>query len=226
MSGPTTCWALLADAAGGDARETERFCALYRGLVVDFLSSRWRGSSALQDVEDAAQETLMECLRERGALQRAVDEAPRGFRAFLFGVTMNVARRFEERRARLRPELGVELPPSSLAPAEESTPEREFNRAWARSVLSRARSAFERSAREAGGSRERRCEILRLRFFENLPIRRIAEELGEEAPRVHREYARAREEFRGALEQVVRFESREGGDDLRSEMRELMAHLA
>jgi RNA polymerase sigma-70 factor (ECF subfamily) len=47
--------------------------------------------------------------------------------------------------------------------------------------------------------------LLRLRFHDGLAIRDIAERLGEDAAKLHHEYATAREEFRTALRSVVAF---------------------
>jgi hypothetical protein len=46
---------------------------------------------------------------------------------------------------------------------------------------------------------------LRLRFEESLPIRAIAERWGVVAAELHRAYAKARQEFRAALLEVVAF---------------------
>jgi RNA polymerase sigma-70 factor (ECF subfamily) len=51
----------------------------------------------------------------------------------------------------------------------------------------------------------RRVELLRLRFQEGLPIRDIATRWQTDAAVLHHEYARAREEFRAALLEVVAF---------------------
>jgi hypothetical protein len=48
-------------------------------------------------------------------------------------------------------------------------------------------------------------ELLRLRFNDGLPIREIAVRWGEEAARLHHEYATARDEFQSALREVVAF---------------------
>jgi RNA polymerase sigma-70 factor (ECF subfamily) len=48
-------------------------------------------------------------------------------------------------------------------------------------------------------------ELLRLRFQEDLPIRGIAARWNEPAAKVHKEYARAREDFREALREIVGF---------------------
>jgi hypothetical protein len=58
-------------------------------------------------------------------------------------------------------------------------------------------------ARILGPRAERRFQILRLRHFEGRPIREIARLWGKDAIELHREYARAREEFRVALLEVL-----------------------
>jgi RNA polymerase sigma-70 factor (ECF subfamily) len=85
--------------------------------------------------------------------------------------------------------------------ASEETLSRAFDRAW---VLALVREAVTRQAARAGDAGAvRRVEILRLRFQEDLPIREIARRLDAEATVLHHEYARAREEFREALLEVV-----------------------
>jgi RNA polymerase sigma-70 factor (ECF subfamily) len=60
-------------------------------------------------------------------------------------------------------------------------------------------------AESKGAAAQRRLELLRLRFQENQPIREIAEMWNEDPSKIHREYATAREEFRQALREIVRF---------------------
>lgn len=48
-------------------------------------------------------------------------------------------------------------------------------------------------------------QLLRLRFGGGLAIRDIAGRWGEDAARLHHEYAAARDEFRAALREVVAF---------------------
>ncbi|MDF1800232.1 MAG: sigma-70 family RNA polymerase sigma factor [Planctomycetota bacterium] len=225
MSDVLTCWDLLRGAADGVAAERERFCLTYGPVIRDFLGRRWNRRALAQEIEDAEQETLIECLREKGALERAVDADLGSFRGFLFGVTMNVARRFEERRARI---AGREAAPRTGDPPPvepDADPEKDFDRAWATGVVRRARQQLEARAAEQGEASLRRCEILRLRFFEDLPIRKIASKLGQDPARVHHEYARVRSDFRDALHSVVRFEAPGGEVDLDTEVRFLLANL-
>ena len=49
--------------------------------------------------EDAVQEVFVECFRRGGALEAVGAGRVPGFRAFLYGVIRNVARRFESRPA-------------------------------------------------------------------------------------------------------------------------------
>ena len=51
------------------------------------------------DLDDAVQEVFVECFRQGGVLEAAVDGRVPSFRAFLYGVVRNVARRFESRTA-------------------------------------------------------------------------------------------------------------------------------
>ena len=78
--------------------------------------------------------------------------------------------------------------------------------------------------REAGERAVKRVELLRLRFQERLPIRAIAERWNEDAAKLHREYATAREEFRAALRTVAAFHQPTAtGDELDDACRELLA---
>lgn len=225
MSGLTTCWTMLSGAADGNRSCASEFDARYRPPISDFFRRRWSRSAALHEIEDATQEVLFECLRQGGAVGRAQEVSARGFRPYLFGVCQNVARRFEERLARRGPVVDALAQPSSMAPAMEETPEVEFDRAWARNIVRLAREAFEAEARASGPPRIRRSEILRLRFFDGVPIRTIAKQWEEDPARLHHEYAKARAEFRTALEGVLRHESPGGTVDLESELSDLMVHL-
>ena len=66
----------------------------------------------------------------------------------------------------------------------------------------------QRSAAEAKGPEAlKRVELLWLRFYEGMPIREIARLWDADPTELHREYARARKEFRAALAEVVAFHS-------------------
>ena len=80
-----------------------------------------------------------------------------------------------------------------------------FDRAWAFSLLREAAGLQRLRAAELGPEALRRVELLELRLTRDLPIREIAARWNEPPERVHREYARAREEFRAALVETLAF---------------------
>src|SRR6185503_16207330 len=92
----------------------------------------------------------------------------------------------------------VDLLPNSL-PADDTGPEVAFDRAWARALLREAAAVQQQSAERAGAVAVRRVQLLRLRFHECLPIRDIARLRGEDAAKLHHDYATARDEFRRVL---------------------------
>jgi RNA polymerase sigma factor (sigma-70 family) len=200
----TTCWTVIEAAAAGCAQEREVFARRYQAIVRSYLAARWCGSSLqLDDLDDAVQDVFVECFKQGGMLARVERNRPGGFRAFLYGVVRNVARRVEACRGRDRKAAGdVDL---DQFPAEEESQARQFDRAWARSLLREAARLQEEHARCAGAVALRRVELLRLRFHDGLPIRTIAERWQIDAAELHHEYARARQEFKAALAEVVAF---------------------
>jgi RNA polymerase sigma factor (sigma-70 family) len=199
MSPPdATCWTLIRDAAGGDSAARERFARVYLPVVRAYLGARWRSAPHPPDVDDAAQDLFVECFRAGGLLEKADADRPGGFRAFLLGAARNVARRHEAGR---RP---VDPLPDGL-PGDDTGPEQEFDRAWARALLREAAAVQQKCAERTGPAAVRRVQLLRLRFQDGLPIREIAKRWGEDAAKVHHEYATARDEFRSALKEVIAF---------------------
>jgi RNA polymerase sigma-70 factor (ECF subfamily) len=71
----------------------------------------------------------------------------------------------------------------------------------------------------------RRVELLRLRFHEGLPIREIARRWRDDPATLHREYARAREEFKEALIGVMAFHHPGSPAQAERECAELLALL-
>jgi RNA polymerase sigma-70 factor (ECF subfamily) len=197
-SEPSTCWTVIRAAAAGSSRDRDELARRYLLPVRAYIAARWRGSTLIQDLDDAVQEVFAECFRPRGAVEAAGAGGVPNFRAFLYGVARNVARRFEARRPQ------VVLPLGDAEAAEESLSSL-FDRAWARAIMVEA--GLRQRARAEAHSPEavRRVELLRLRFEEGMPIREIAERWGEDAGRLHHEYALARKEFRSALLEVVAF---------------------
>jgi RNA polymerase sigma-70 factor (ECF subfamily) len=68
-------------------------------------------------------------------------------------------------------------------------------------------------------------ELLRLRFQEGLPIREIARRWQIEAAVVHHEYAKARQEFKAALLQVLAFHHPGSAADIEQQCSDLLAIL-
>jgi RNA polymerase sigma-70 factor (ECF subfamily) len=204
MTSPqSTCWTVIQAAAAGCPVGREQFACRYVPVVRSCLAARWQGSPCLGDLDDAVQEVFVECFKPDGVLERA--DRDRGFRPFLLGVVRHVARRIEARHARRREQQpGDDLDLDAVAGTEESLA-REFDRAWARALLREAARRQEDQARAAGAASLRRVELLRLRFHDGLPIREIAALWQADAAELHHEYARARQEFRSALLEVVAF---------------------
>ena len=224
MRSPDTCWTLIRRAAEGNPSHREEFARLYSPVVRAYLGARWRGSRPDEDIDDAQQEVFLDCLREGGALERADPAWPGGFRSFLHGVVRNVALRFERKQAGAEPDLGA-LDPDTV-PASEESLSRAFDRAWAQALVHDAAARQATHAREEGEAAGRRVELLRLRFFNGLPIRDIARLWGVEPRVLHEEHRKARLEFHAALLEVVAFHHPGAtAGDLEREGRNLIAAL-
>ncbi|MHC4670698.1 MAG: sigma-70 RNA polymerase sigma factor region 4 domain-containing protein [Planctomycetota bacterium] len=195
----TTCWTMIRGAAEGRAQDREEFARRYERLIRTSLRGRWKGSHLVAEVDDAVQDVFLDCFREGGALAKANPRLGHSFRAFLHGVVMNVARRFERARAR----AGLPLDSDLELPSREAAFSSLFDRAWAEALMRQAAVLQTVRAREVGPDADRRVELLRLRFRKDLPIREIAERWDADPAHVHHEYAKAREEFHQALHDVV-----------------------
>jgi RNA polymerase sigma-70 factor (ECF subfamily) len=195
----STCWTVIKGAAKGQLRDREEFARRYESVIRAYLVARWRGSTRVTEIDDAVQDVFVDCFREDGALERA--DPKRSFRAFLYGVVRNVARRNEEKHARRR-----EMQASTRfdLEAREESLSKVFDRAWAHAIMRQAGRLQAERARAKGGVALRRMELLRLRFNEAKPMREIAREWDMEAGSLQYEYARAREEFEAALREIVR----------------------
>ena len=196
---------MIQAAASGNQRERETFARRYDFVIRDFLRSRWTGTPQAGQIEDAVQEVFLECLKDGGALGRADDHQPGGFRAFLRGVVRNVARRYEKDGAHPRldsPDDGNEV--EGIVTSERGLSET-FDRSWARGIMREAAALMARRARSMGRDAERRVDLLHLRFHDGHPIRAIADRWNADPAVLHHEYATARQEFREALMEVVAF---------------------
>jgi RNA polymerase sigma-70 factor (ECF subfamily) len=201
----STCWTIIEAAAAGGPAEREEFAHRYGPAIRAYLAARWRNSSRLGDLDDAVQEVFLECLKQGGLLDKAERGRPGGFRAFLYGAARNVARRLETRHLRAREQ---QLPTDGGLDglqADEDSLSRAFDRAWARGLLREAARRHEERAASQGDDARRRVELLRLRFQDGLPIREVARRWGADPAVLHREFARARREFRSALLDTVAF---------------------
>lgn len=195
-----TCWGLIHAAAAGDQPARDRFARLYQPIARGYLVSRWQRSQLLSKLDDAVQDVFVECFKANGVLDKVVQFQPEGFRAFFHGVLRNIARRHEEKQ---RP--AIPLPDDQ--PADETSLSRAYDKVWARTLLKEAARVQAEAAAESGERAVRRVELLRLRFQEGMRIRDIAARWNEDAAKLHREFATARDEFRIALRKVVAFQT-------------------
>jgi DNA-directed RNA polymerase specialized sigma24 family protein len=218
-SSESTCWTVIRAAAAGSIPDRDELARRYLGVVRASLGSRWRGSPLAQDLDDAVQEVFVECFRQGGALEAVGNGRVPNFRAFLYGVVRNIARRFESRPFRA-------IAPLSEVASEEAGLSRLFDRAWAEAIMAEAARLQRTQATERGAEAVQRVELLRLRFEENLPIRAIADRWGVEAAKLHHAYALARQEFRAALLQVVAFHHPAGSAELDREASALLRALS
>ncbi len=216
---PSTCWTEIHAAAAGSPQHRDGLARRYLPVVRAYLAARWRTSPLRRELEDAVQEVFAECFRPQGPLDAAAAGRVPHFRAFLYGVVRNVARRFENRRA-------VPAVPLPEVEAGEESLSQLFHRAWARNIMTEAARRQQERAALASPEAVRRVELLRLRFEEGLPIRDIAVRWSEDAARLHREYATARQEFRSALLEVVAYHHPGTPGEVEREAAELLKALA
>lgn len=200
-----TCWTVVLGAAAGRLDDREAFARRYMPVVRAYLAARWRGTPLAGEIDDAAQEVFIDCFRDGGALGRVDPSRDGGFRAYLCGVIRNVALRCERAHAQRRTDMTDSSFHPDEIPAESAALSSIFEREWAASLLKQARALQAERAATSGVAAAKRVELLRMRFEDGLPIRDIAARLGEDAERLHREYAKARDEFREALREVVAF---------------------
>ena len=218
----STCWTVIQAAASGDKEERETFARRYDPVIRDFLRARWVGVPRADQVEDAVQEVFLECLKDGGALGRADADRPGGFRAFLRGVVRNVALRYEANRHRKHFETDDDAPDVDAVVTSERGLSAAFDRAWARSIMREAAFLMAGRARAMGPDAERRVDLLHFRFHDGIPIRDIAERWQADPAAIHYEYARARKEFKDALQEVVAFHNPGSPSAVERECNELL----
>ena len=218
----STCWTVIRAAAAGSPADRDELARRYL-VFRAYLAARWRGSPLRDDLDDATQEVFVECFRQGGAVEVAGAGRVPAFRAFLYGVIRNVARRFESRPAVTRRVAAGPVPDIA---ADEVSPSRLFDRTWAEAIMAEAARLQRQRAAAGGPEAVRRVELLRLRFEENLPIRAIAERWGADAARLHHAYALARREFRAALLEVVAFHHPGTAAEVEQEAADLLKALS
>lgn len=225
-TGNSTCWTLIDGAVAGGAAARARFAQRYEPAVRAYLIARWRQLDRRGELDDAVQDVFLECFRPDGALDRLDGRHPGGFRAFLYGIVRNVALRIEAKRARddIR-RAGGESHIGQLN-ADETQLSQVFDRAWAQAVMREAAELQAGRANEMGEAAVRRVELLRLRFHDGLPIRDIAERWQADPVHVHREYSKARQEFRHSLLEVMRFYHPDSGAEAEREATSLLGLLS
>jgi RNA polymerase sigma-70 factor (ECF subfamily) len=221
----TTCWTLIAGAARGVAADRDEFARRYRPVIEAYLGARWRGTPLAQEIDDAAQELFVECLRPGGLLDGA-DRDKGGFRAYFFGAARNIARRAEARRARAREKVADSARELDAIAEDSPALSRVFDRAWALAVLREALGLLVERASASGDDALRRVDLLRLRFEDGLAIRAIAERWNTDAALVHEWFRRARREFKDALLATVSTHLPGTRADVERECVELLGLLA
>lgn len=214
----TTRWTVIELAGEGDRVARETFARVYLPVVRRYVSARWEGTSWRAHTEDAVQQVFVECLRPGGAISKVSRDDAWGFRDYLYGVARNVARSVEKQHRN----LALSKVPEP-AERDHSGLQMLFDRAFAGSLIGEALELQQRQAEDSGHAAQRRLELLRMRFWEGLPIREIAKRWDEEREVLHREYARAREEFRDALRIVLAEHCGQHSKLTEEDLREILA---
>ena len=200
-----TCWTLIERAADGHAEDRAVFARHYSSVIRAYLAARWRSTKLAAEIDDATQEVFFELMREQGALTRADRQRGTAFRGYLYGVVRNVALRFESKAVQ---RFAGDVETSAILreiPSRDPSTSEVYNRAWAHALIDEAGDILRRRAAVDGEAAQRRLELLRLRFEEGLKPTDIAEKLEIGLKRVHKDYAKVREDFRACLEERVRF---------------------
>ena len=208
-------------ASQGDQAARSAFARGYASPIRAYLTHRWRGLAATRDLEDAIQDVFVECYKPGGVIETA-DPGRGDFRALLYGVVRNVARRYEERFTQEQRREPGEIVDLDALPEVSDGLSRVFDRAWAQALLREAVQCHEASAMAGDADARRRFAILRMRHDGALPVREIASALGEpDVEKVHNEYRRARRDFAVHLRTVVAAHTGVQGDRIDDECRRL-----
>jgi len=217
-----TCWSLVDKAARGDGRARSRFYRAYQPLVRSFLHTRWRGTPLHSLVDDAAHDVFVACFRPDGPLRRA--EAERGeFRGYLFGVVRHVAQHLEQRERRRACASGDTVL-NGLASDDEHQSVA-FDRQWAHTLMRTAGELMRDRAEAGDATAKLRVALLQARFGEGRSIHELAAMWDMDRDALHRMFARARDEFRRCLREVVARHTVRSEADLDAECQRLFGML-
>jgi RNA polymerase sigma factor (sigma-70 family) len=211
---------MIIDAGSGDHAARTAFVARYEPALRRYIAARWRLALNHEQVLDATQEVILECLKENGALSRVDRECNSGFRAFLYGVARNVSLRVEQRRKRRAL--------SSLTPDLVSVDERHlsavFDSAFAQVLVSEALEILQQQGTSEGGSLK--WQLLEMNHVDGMPARAIAEARSLAVTQVYKLLHAARRDFRNALLQVLSVQHPGMNlPELEAEMRSLLGAL-
>ncbi len=143
-----TRWTVILGAAAGRPVDRAEFTRRYAPVIRAYLGARWNRTALAQEIDDAVQDVFVDCFAENGALVRVDPDRAGGFRAFLFGVVRNVAKRVESRRREVQPPSGFDAA-SSAEPLSGV-----FDRAWAQSIMRQAGELQAERARANDRARE------------------------------------------------------------------------
>jgi RNA polymerase sigma-70 factor (ECF subfamily) len=235
MSFRTTRWTVVRAASGAPTEERraalETLCTSYWPPVYAFVRRQGREPARAEDLTQAFFAQLL----DKNGLRLADPERGR-FRAFLLGALRHFLANEAERAGALKRGGGRALisidgavlheleSGLALDPATSITPEREFERAWARAVLERARVRLAEEQAQAGKQAQwRALEPLLARADERGQGAELAQSLGisENAVRV------ALHRLRRRFGELVRDEVREtvGPGEVEDEVRQLLRAL-
>jgi RNA polymerase sigma-70 factor (ECF subfamily) len=220
-----TSWTIIEGAANGSAEARERFAELYAPAVKAYLCKRWEGSPRIASVEDAVQDVFIACFKPGGVLDRVDRNRAGGFRAYFYGAARKTALHLERALDQYETHHTASDFDADRVKADEASLSEVFDRAWAQSIVHEAMFLYRERAAGLGGREMQRIEILRLRFDEGLPIREIATQLNLPPELAHKEYARARRDYRTVLEDVVASHYPGSEDNLDERCREVMLLL-
>lgn len=223
---PSTCWSIIQGAASGREDDREEFVRRYAPAIRSYFIARWQTPRFRQIADDAVQDVLIECFKDGGVIAQHSRGGIVSFRAFLMGTSRNVALRYEGGRAADRREHPAPSETLDGCAGSDERASQAFDRSWARSVVREAALRMGTRARYLGPEALERVEILRLRFFDDLPIREIARAWGVDARDVHRQYDLARTEFASALNEVLAEHHPDRPDDAAADRRMLIRILA